>query len=106
MAYVELNPVRAAVAETPETSDHTSIQERIAPRFNLSEVIQSQMEQLFLKQFPLSLKPLLDFEGSVRNKPQRGILFSINDYLERVDYTGQQVLSRVKRSPSPWPGLH
>jgi hypothetical protein len=30
MAYVDLNPVRAGIAETPEASDYTSIQERLA----------------------------------------------------------------------------
>jgi len=29
MAYVDLNPVRAGLAETPEASDYTSIQERV-----------------------------------------------------------------------------
>jgi len=29
LAYVDLNPVRAAIAETPEDSDYTSIQRRI-----------------------------------------------------------------------------
>ncbi len=34
MAYVDLNPVRAGIAETPETSSHTSIQERVIPGFD------------------------------------------------------------------------
>ncbi|MFC4259071.1 transposase [Marinobacter lacisalsi] len=93
MAYVDLNPVRADMAKTPETSDYTSIQERIAPRFNLAEAVQSQSEQFFLKQFPLPLKPLLNFEGAARHEPQRGILFSLNDYLELVDYTGRIINS-------------
>jgi len=33
VAYVDLNPIRAAIAKTPEQSDYTSIQERIlSPR--------------------------------------------------------------------------
>ena len=32
MAYVDLNPIRAAMARTPESSDYTSIQERMQKR--------------------------------------------------------------------------
>ncbi|MCH8497404.1 MAG: transposase [Marinobacter sp.] len=89
MAYVDLNPVRAAMAETPETSDHTSIKERLTPTFNLREAIHTQSQQGFLNQFNLPLKPLLHFEGNETNTPQRGVLFSLMDYLSLVDYTGR-----------------
>ncbi|SES67734.1 hypothetical protein SAMN04487962_101139 [Marinobacter segnicrescens] len=100
MAYVDLNPVRAAMAETPESSDHTSIKERLAPQINLAQAIQNQLDSGYLRQFPVSLKPLLNFEGSERNGVQRGILFSLRDYLELVDYTGR-LIHPAKRGTIP-----
>jgi hypothetical protein len=46
------------------------------------------------------LKPLLNFEGNQRNEVQRGILFSLQDYLELVDYTGR-VIHPSKRGYIP-----
>lgn len=89
MAYVDLNPVRAAIADTPETSDYTSIKEHINPTFNLTDAIQRQTELQAFNEFSIPLKPLLGFEGVIRNHFQRGILFSFEDYLELVDCTGR-----------------
>jgi REP element-mobilizing transposase RayT len=66
MAYVDLNPIRAAMANTPEQSDYTSIQERILhPGDN-------------------SLRPFAE------NEPN-GIPFNLKDYLELVDWGGREV---------------
>ncbi len=66
MAYVDLNPIRAAMAKNPEQSDYTSIQERILhPGEN-------------------SLRPFAK-QGA------NGIPFDLQDYLELVDWAGREV---------------
>lgn len=60
MTYVDLNPIRAAMAKTPEQSDYTSIQERITQK-NTN---------------------MLAFH-------QDGIPYYLSDYIALVDYTGR-----------------
>jgi REP element-mobilizing transposase RayT len=91
MAYVDLNPVRAGMADTPETSNHTSIKERIRPEFNLKQAIGSQAQCGDLLDFDAVLKPLLPFEGGLKGGIQPGILFAYRDYLELVDWTGSMI---------------
>lgn len=97
MAYVDLNLVRAAIAETPESSNHTSIKERISPQFDLVEAVRSQTEQQSVNEFMVPLKPLLGFEGVIRNGFRRGILFAFEDYLTRFEATYQNYWQSRRR---------
>ena len=72
MAYVDLNPIRAKMADTPEQSDHTSIQLRILAALKGEQP-----------------KNLLPFIGNERDNQPNGIAFSLTDYLELVDDTGR-----------------
>ncbi|MDC8831517.1 transposase [Alteromonas gilva] len=72
MAYVDLNPVRAQIAKTPESSAHTSIQKRI-------EAAKSNRQP----------RSLLGFAGNPRNNMPDGLPFRIEDYLAIVELTGR-----------------
>ena len=72
MAYVELNPIRAKMAKTPEDSDHTSLQLRVKAALKGKQ--------------PGNLLP---FIGNERLNQPKGINFSLEDYLELVDETGR-----------------
>ena len=93
MAYVDLNPVRAGIADTPETSSHTSIRERLQPEFDLQQAVDDQTECGDLLDFKSVLKPLLHFENRLVNEPQPGILFDFEEYLALVDWTGRNIRS-------------
>ncbi|WP_028886315.1 hypothetical protein [Teredinibacter turnerae] len=75
MAYVDLNPVRAKMAATPESSEHTSIKRRV-------EHIKAQ--------HPEALK-LAEFVGNPREPMPQGLPFHLPDYIELVDTTGRAI---------------
>jgi len=81
------------MAATPESSEHTSIKERLQTRFNLESAVELQVQQQSLQSFDLSsgltIKPLAKFEGNVTQKHQNGILFDLEEHLKLVDYTGR-----------------
>ncbi len=74
MAYVELNPIRANMANTPETSDFTSIQLRI------QAALKGEQPQ-----------KLLPFIGNEKAYQPKGINFELKQYLELVDETGRAI---------------
>lgn len=71
MAYVDLNPIRAKIAETPEASEHTSIKKRM-------DHLRRQREQP---------TPLMPFVGNPREPMPTGLPFPLMDYLSW--WTGQ-----------------
>ncbi|MGD8913626.1 MAG: hypothetical protein PVJ68_12925 [Candidatus Thiodiazotropha sp.] len=86
IAYVDLNPVRAGIAETPEQSEYTCIKERI---------------QQFKQNPGNSDKPdtpsgLLLFAGYPRKNMPKGLPFRLKDYLELVDWTGRAFLKNKR----------
>ena len=79
LAYVDLNPIRAKMAESPEGSDHTSIQERTAAASSSANTDRLQP------------KHLLPFVGNPRCDIPKGLPFRLSDYLELVDWTGRAI---------------
>jgi hypothetical protein len=120
-AYVDLNPIRARLAQTPETSDFTSAQRRIqalsSEREGSSNVAsraapaihdgrQPRNRQLAASPTPpdawLARLPLDEAASLPGSAPSgcaarcsdRGFLpMSVQEYLQLLDWTGRQILS-------------
>ncbi len=90
MAYVDLNPVRSAMAATPEESDHTSIKRRVSHLKADSEPSSWQKNHRAEdhKIQPANLHP---FAGNQCEGMPKGIIFSLVDYLHLVDWTARQI---------------
>jgi REP element-mobilizing transposase RayT len=107
MSYVDLNPIRAGLADRPEDSDFTSIQERIK---SYSEVKPSNkgME---------TKTNLFPFVRISEEEERKGIQFDEQDYYRLLDWTGRAIrddkkgsipedlapiMERLQLNPSQW----
>lgn len=93
MMYVDLNPIRAGIADSLQASDFTSIQERInALKQRNNTVIPPQTPVQSAKNLPQTInKPLAKFDVATHSSQQTGIPFHFADYLELIDWTGRAI---------------
>lgn len=71
--YVDLNPIRAGIADTPEESDHTSIKQRLNAYQNNEQC-----------------KGLFPFAGNYQKHMPMGLPCTAEDYFDLVDMTARQ----------------
>ena len=81
MAYVDLNPIRAGMAKTPEESEHTSIKKRCEQAASASQPNHQNQQ----------VKRLFPFAGNPRSEMPKGLPFRLTDYLVLVDWTGRSI---------------
>ncbi|MES9823387.1 MAG: hypothetical protein ABW127_03070 [Candidatus Thiodiazotropha endolucinida] len=111
MSYVDLNPIRAGLAETPEHSNFTSVQERIEA---YAKRRYENKAKLAPKQQPTKLHP---FKSGREKGSVKCIDFELNNYLRLVDWTGRAIrkdkkgaipselapiLERIGLNPDAW----
>ncbi|MEJ2613290.1 MAG: transposase [Candidatus Thiodiazotropha sp.] len=88
LTYIELNPIRSGIAETPEQSEFTSISDRVAElkrSINLDDNDHTGQ--------PAHLHP---FVGNPRDEMPKGLPFRLTDYIELLDWTGRAILENKR----------
>ncbi|MEL7296912.1 MAG: hypothetical protein AAGJ86_04570 [Pseudomonadota bacterium] len=100
MVYVDLNPIRAGIAKTPETSTYTSIKERLQAIGDpdrtsraLTKAVRRLLDTNEIRRAPTTIKPLLPFRNKSANTreaaPGVSLPIKFDDYIALVDTTGR-----------------
>lgn len=98
MAYVDLNPIRAGMAQTPEESDYTAIQQRILERDPKIADREPESIQKLPEDLQTAIGKLMPFADQAPEDSERSIPYEIQDYLELVDWSGRAVVEGKRGS--------
>lgn len=96
LVYVELNPIRAGIAITPETSDYTSLQRRIEGLLGQPE----KVEWLAPLAIDESRRWPIRSHSQKRASDKGCLPLGVRQYLQLVDWTGRQI-AQGKRGSIP-----
>ncbi len=101
MAYVDLNPIRAGIADTPEQAEHTAIHARIQTLREETGEAQKKPHGEARNKEPaeatepaepvLSKHPLMPFDATASTA--WAIPFAFDDYLQLLDWSGRAIRS-------------
>ena len=92
MSYVDLNPIRAAMTDSLETSDFTSIQQRISEWKDASQTDKNKNSGTKLIQTNSKL-PLVSLIKSSCDTHIHSLNYLEQDYLELVDWAGRSIIA-------------
>ena len=115
MAYVDLNPVRAGIAATPEESEFTSIHARLRQARSEATPVRRAKRRDRRRSGREHLPPLLAFSDPC-HPASRHIPMTFRDYLQLLDWTGRRrpsgkhalmedlppILARLQVDPQIW----
>lgn len=96
MSYVDLNPVRASVAATPEDSDYTSIQARLQARTDATDIGADPSQRAGAGGVSVTGQisddsVLFPFRDPTDRCGPNDLPFTFADYLELIDWVGRAV---------------
>ena len=92
MAYVDLNPVRAGIANTPEQSEYTSIRARMRGddrESTLSDAVARLLERHDINHFDIPVRLLMRFSDESGDTNSPSLPMKQREYLKLVDQTGR-----------------